>query len=76
MSQMDGMEPPKFTVDKMIADDFNVACYGDMTMKGEDGVEGKYSYCDVYGFSGDQVATLQSFAVKHKSEEESKKKAA
>lgn len=76
MSQMKGMEPPKFTVDKMIADGDSVACYGDMPMKDEDGVEGKYSYCDIYGFTGDKVATLRSFVVKHKTEEESKKKAA
>jgi hypothetical protein len=47
-----------------------------MTMKGEDGKEGKYSYVDAYQFSGDKVAALKSFVVKHKTEEESKKKAA
>jgi ketosteroid isomerase-like protein len=76
MSQMEGMEPPKFTVDKIIAEGDSVVCYGDMTMKGEDGKEGKYSYVDAYQFSGDKIAELQSFVVKHKTEEESKKKAA
>lgn len=70
MGQMEGMEPPKFTVDRMIAEADSVACFGDMTMKGEDGVEGKYSYCDVYRFDGDKVAELQSFVVKHKTEAE------
>lgn len=76
MSRMEGMEPPKFTVDKIIAEGDSVICYGDMTMKGEDGKEGKYSYVDAYQFSGDKIADLKSFIVKHKTEEESQKKAA
>lgn len=76
MSQMEGMEPPKFTVDKIIAEGDSVVCYGDMTMKGEDGNEGTYSYCDVYAFSGDKVSELQSFVVKHKTESEINKQAA
>lgn len=67
MSQMDGMEPPKFTVDKMIAEDDAVVCYGTMSMKGEDGKEGKYSYCDAYTFAGDKIQELRSFVVKHQS---------
>lgn len=70
MSQMEGCEPPVFTVDQMISDGDSVACYGDMTMKGEDGVEGKYSYCDIYQFSDGKVAELRSFIVKHKTEGE------
>lgn len=76
MSQMEGTAPPKFTVDKIVAEGDSVVCYGDMTMKGEDGKEGKYSYVDAYRFSGDKIAELKSFIVKHKTEEESKKKAA
>ena len=76
MSQMEGMEPPKFTVEKIIAEGDSVVCYGDMTMKGEDGKEGKYSYVDAYHFSGDKISDLKSFIVKHKTEGESKKKAA
>lgn len=70
------MEPPKFTVDKIIAEGDSVICYGDMTMKGEDGKEGIYSYVDAYQFSGDKIAELKSFIVKHKTEAESHKKAA
>lgn len=36
MAPMGGMEPPKFTVDEIIADGDSVACYGDMAMA-EDG---------------------------------------
>src|SRR5215216_5711530 len=55
MKQMDGHEAPKFTVDGIFGDDTNVACHGQMTMKNAEGKEGKYSYCDVYKFSGDKV---------------------
>jgi uncharacterized protein len=69
MAQMKDMEPPKFTVDQMIADGDTVACYGDMSMK-EDGKLQKYSYCDVYRFSGDKIRELRSFVVKLKAEGE------
>ena len=68
MSQMEGCEPPVFTVDRMIADDDSVVCYGDMTMKGEEGKDEQYSYCDIYRFSGEKVSELRSFIVKHKTE--------
>ena len=69
MAGMKDMEPPKFTVDQIIAEGDTVACYGDMSMK-EDGKLGKYSYCDVYRFSGDKITELRSFVVKHKPEGE------
>jgi len=75
MKQMDGMEPPKFTVDRLIAEGDYVVCYGEMTMKGEDGKEGKYSYCDAYTFKGDKIKELRSFVVKHKTEGERSQKA-
>lgn len=70
MASMKDAEPPKFTVDRIISDGDFVVCYGDMTMKGEDGVEGKYSYCDFYEFAGGKVSNLRSFVVKYKSEGE------
>lgn len=70
MSQMEGMEPPKFTVDEIIAEGNSVACRGDMTMKDEKGVEGKYSYVDFYRFRDSKVAELTSYLVKHKTEGE------
>lgn len=76
MSSMEGMEPPKFTVDKIIAEGSSVVCYGGMKMKDEDGRPGKYSYCDVYHFNNGKIRRLQSFIVKHKTEGESSGKAA
>jgi ketosteroid isomerase-like protein len=66
MKQMEGHEPPKFTVDGIFGDEGHVACHGQMTMKNQEGKEGKYSYCDVYTFKGDKVTELRSFVVEHK----------
>lgn len=71
MAEMEGFEPPKFTVDSLMELGNTVVCYGDMSMKGEDGNVGKYSYCDIYDFTGDEVTGLRSFVVKHKEDAES-----
>lgn len=76
MAHCEGVEPPVFSVDKIIADNDSVVCYGDMTMKGEDGVADKYSYCDLYTFTGGKISDLRSFVVKHKTEGELSEKAA
>lgn len=70
MAAMKDIEPPKFTVDEIIAEGESVACRGDMTMKDENGVEGKYSYVDFYRFSDGKVVELNSYIVKHKTEGE------
>lgn len=57
-------EPPNFTVNRIIAEDDFVTAYGDMTMKGKDGNEVPYSYCDVYRFQGDKVSELNSYVIK------------
>lgn len=76
MSSMEhtGMEPPKFTVDEVIAEGDSVVAYGDMTME-EDGETVPYSYADVYRFREDQIIRLQSFVVKHKTEGNAQKAA-
>ncbi len=58
-------EPPKFTVtEPVIGEGDFVVARGDMTMKDKDGKEGQYSYCDIYRFTGDKIAELNSFVVK------------
>lgn len=64
MKSMGDMEPPKITVSKIIAEGDSVAAYGDMTMKDKDGKTVPYGYCDIYRFSGDKIAELNSFVVK------------
>ena len=68
MNSMEGMEPPKFTVDEIIDSGDSVVSYGDMTMKGEDGKDAAYSYCDIYHFRAGKITELRSFVVKHKTE--------
>ena len=71
MSSMEGQEPPKFTVDEIIGEGDSVVCYGTMTMKMENDKEpAPYSYVDAYRFRDGKIARLQSFIVKHKTEEE------
>src|SRR6266481_5224350 len=64
MASMKDTEPPKFTFDRLIADDNAVVCSGDMLMKNKEGVAEEYAFCDIYEFSGDKIVDLQSFVVK------------
>jgi ketosteroid isomerase-like protein len=58
------LEPPKLTVDNVIAEGDFATAYGKMTMKGESGADENYSYCDIYRFSGDKVSELTSYVVR------------
>jgi uncharacterized protein len=49
MGSMD-MEPPKFTVDNIIAEGDFVAASGGMTLKDKDGKTVPYTFCDIYRF--------------------------
>jgi ketosteroid isomerase-like protein len=64
LAEMKDMEPPKFTVDRIVAEGDSVVCYGDMTMKDKDGMNQSYSYCDIYRFEKDKVTELTSFVIK------------
>ena len=70
MSQMDSHEPPKISVDKIVAEGDSVICCGEMTMGGTPDCAGAYSYCDVYTITNGKVSELRSFVVKHSSEDE------
>jgi ketosteroid isomerase-like protein len=63
LSSMD-MEPPKFTVNNIIAEGDFVTAYGDMTMKEKDGKTVPYAYCDIYRFQNGKIAELSSFVIK------------
>lgn len=63
LSSMD-VEPPKFTVEWIVAEGDFVTALGDMTMKEEDGKVAPYSFCDIYRFRGDKIAEMKSFVVK------------
>ncbi|HSQ20177.1 MAG TPA: nuclear transport factor 2 family protein [Blastocatellia bacterium] len=63
MASMD-MEPPKFTVDNIIAEGDFVTAHGDMTMKDKDGKTVPYAYCDIYRFRDGKIVELSSFVIK------------
>lgn len=52
-------DPPVIGECQILVDGNSAACYGEMTM----GTEGRYSFCDIYGFAGDKVANLTSFVI-------------
>jgi uncharacterized protein len=62
MASMD-MEPPKFTVDNVIAEGDFVAAHGEMTIKDKDGKVIPYAYCDIYRFRGDKIVELRAFVI-------------
>ena len=70
MAGMD-IEPPKFTVDNIIADGDFVMAYGDMTMKEKDGKTVPYAYCDIYRFRDGKIVELNSFVIKTEAKAES-----
>ena len=76
MASMGCMEPPKFSVDRTIAEGDSVVCYGDMSMKGQSGKDEDYTFCDIYQFNNGKIVDLQSIMAKHKTEDESSAKAA
>lgn len=69
MKSMEGHEPPKFSVDTLIAEGDSAMATGGMTMEVEPGCEGAYGYCDIYRFNGDgKIVELRTFVVKLKDE--------
>jgi ketosteroid isomerase-like protein len=69
MGQMEGCEPPVFTVDALVTDDQHAVLHGDMTMKDKEGKTSSYRYCDFYRFENDKVAELTSYIVETKKEQ-------
>lgn len=58
------IEPPKFMVANLIAEDDFVTALGDITMKDENGKAAHYSYCDVWRFRGGKIVELRAFVIK------------
>lgn len=70
MASMD-IEPPKFTVDNIIAEGDFAMAHGDMTMKDKDGKTAPYAYCDIYRFRDGKIVELRSFVIKTEAKAES-----
>ena len=69
LTSMD-MEPPNFTVNKIIGEGDFVTAYGDMTMKDKDGKVVPYAYCDIYRFREGKIIELNSFVIKTEAKSE------
>jgi uncharacterized protein len=63
MESMD-MEPPKFTVDSIIAEGDSVVAHGNMTIQDKDGKTAPYAYCDIYRFRDNKIVELIAFVIK------------
>ncbi|MEW6360749.1 MAG: nuclear transport factor 2 family protein [Acidobacteriota bacterium] len=55
--------PPIVQNCSIIVEGTSAACHGDMTMDTGDGKDKKYSFCDVYEFTGDKISKLTSYVV-------------
>ena len=75
MAAMD-MEPPKFTVNNIIAEGDFVTAYGDMTMRDKEGKSVPYAYCDIYRLRDNKIVELTSFVVKTEAKEAARDAAA
>jgi ketosteroid isomerase-like protein len=57
-------EPPKVTVDDLIAEGDFLTAVGMVTMKDENSKAIDYSYCDVWRFRNGKLAELKAFVIK------------
>jgi len=58
------LEPPKFIVENLIAEDGFVTAVGQITMRDEKGIAANYKYCDVWQFCDGKMAGLKAFVIK------------
>lgn len=56
-------EPPKFEVQRMIAEGDFVTAIGEITLKDDEGTPTRYAYCDVWRFRDAKMAELQGFVI-------------
>lgn len=57
------LEPPKFIVEELIAEDDLVTAIGTISLRVEDGKVSDYSYCDVWRFRDGKMAALRAFVI-------------
>ncbi|WP_256012113.1 nuclear transport factor 2 family protein [Desertivirga xinjiangensis] len=56
-------EPPKFIVEKLIAEDDFVTALGKISLKDQNGTMVDYSYCDVWRFLDGKMCELKAFVI-------------
>lgn len=55
--------PPRFRVDRLIAEGDFVVAMGEITLQDESGNDTHHSYCDVWRFRDGKMAELRAFVV-------------
>jgi ketosteroid isomerase-like protein len=55
--------PPRFRVDRLIAEGDFVVAMGEITLKDDRGNDTHHSYCDVWRFHDGKMAALRAFVV-------------
>nr|WKN38054.1 nuclear transport factor 2 family protein [Tunicatimonas sp. TK19036] len=63
------LQPPKFDIKNLIAENDFVTAIGNITMTDDDGKATHYSYCDVWRFRDGKMAELLAFVVEPKKSE-------
>lgn len=58
------LEPPDFSVSRLIAGEDFVTALGDITLKDENGKAVQHSYCDVWRFRDGEMIELKAFVIK------------
>ena len=61
------VEPPKFMVESLIAEDEFITALGKINLRDEDGKTIEYAYCDVWRFHNGKMAELKAFVIENKS---------
>jgi ketosteroid isomerase-like protein len=57
-------EPPKVTVEHLIAEGNLLTAIGEVTMKNKEGNAERFSYCDVWKFNDGKIVELMAFVIK------------
>jgi ketosteroid isomerase-like protein len=60
------LEPPKFTVENVIADGDFVTVMGQISLKNKDGSDTHFDYCDNWHFENGKIAALKAYVVEKK----------
>ncbi len=63
------LEPPKFSVDQLIAEGAFVTAVGDIDIKDETGQVAHFAYCDVWRIRDGKLADLRAFVVEIKGQD-------
>jgi len=59
-------QPPRFDVERTIAEGDSLAALGHITLKDDKGTDVRYAYCDMWRFREGRLAKLQAYVIAEK----------